>query len=143
VPPGNPLRVERLEDIARPGLRFINRQPGSGTRVWLDAELERVGIAPEGIQGYGLEKSTHSEVAQAVAEGETDVGLGLETAAAAFRLDFVFLVQEPYDLVAPAESLARGPLRLLADWLATETAQHRLGGLVGYDTRSTGAIVWD
>ena len=55
-----------LNDLSRAGLRFINRQSGSGTRVWLDAALHRFGVDTRRISGYQDEKMTHSAVAQAV-----------------------------------------------------------------------------
>ena len=43
VAPGNPLGVAGIEDLARPGLRYVNRQRGAGTRALLDHELARAG----------------------------------------------------------------------------------------------------
>ena len=106
LPPGNPLGIVDLKDLARSGLRFANRQPGSGTRVWLDASLHRLGIDPARIQGYDYGRLTHSDVARAVAENQVDLGFGLETAALSFGLDFIPMVTEPYDLVIPASNLA-------------------------------------
>jgi molybdate-binding protein/DNA-binding transcriptional regulator YhcF (GntR family) len=140
VPPGNPRQISQIEDIALPGLRFVNRQGGSGTRVWLDGVMQQAGIEPGSIQGFGDEKTTHAEVARAIAEGQADLGLGLESAAAAFQLDFVFLVRESYDLVMTASNLERPPLRALVEWLATHLAHAQLGALVGYDTTATGSV---
>lgn len=139
---GNPLGITGLEDIARPELHYVNRQPGSGTRVWLDAALDRLGVDPQKINGYADEKHTHAEVALAVAEGRADLGLGLEAAAAAFQLAFVFLVKESYDLVFPASDLERQPFKAILGWLAGEQARRRLGDLIGYDTQHTGSIEW-
>lgn len=140
LPPGNPRGISRLEDIARPGLRFINRQRGSGTRVWLDEALARLAIAPEAIAGYSEEKTTHTDAARAVAEGRADLALGLESAAVDFGLDFVFLVEESYDFVVPAAALETPPLRALLNWLASPAGRRQIGSLAGYDTRQSGAI---
>lgn len=142
VQAGNPLGIRTLADIARPGLRYINRQPGSGTRVWLDAQLQVAGIESNGIDGYSNEKNTHSEVAQVVAEGRADMGLGLEAAAAAFQLDFIFLVEEAYDLVADASAAKGAAIQALFDGLAGEEARRRLAQIAGYDTRHTGLVRW-
>ena len=83
VAPGNPHNIHDLADLTRPGIRFVNRQSGSGTRVWLDAMFSRQGIDPKKIDGYEDERMTHSDVARTVAEGSADVGLGLETAGQA------------------------------------------------------------
>ncbi|HLF81559.1 MAG TPA: substrate-binding domain-containing protein [Anaerolineales bacterium] len=142
LPAGNPLGLRTLSDLARDGVRFANRQPGSGTRVWLDAQLQQLGVDPEQIEGYDRGETTHSGVARLIAEGSADAGLGLEAAAAAFGLDFVFLTAEPYQLAVPAAAIERAPLRELASWLQTDAAKAALGGLRGYDTRSAGTLTW-
>ncbi|OQA41671.1 MAG: HTH-type transcriptional repressor YvoA [Chloroflexi bacterium ADurb.Bin325] len=142
APPGNPLGLARVEDLAREGLRFINRQRGAGTRVWLDAQLHSRGLSPEQIAGYADEVATHSEVARAVAEGRADVGMGVEAAALAYALDFVLLATERYDLVLPAEVFAAGPARALVDWLASAEGRAAIAGLGGYETDETGRVMW-
>jgi molybdate-binding protein/DNA-binding transcriptional regulator YhcF (GntR family) len=142
VPPGNPRNVQGLSDVAWAGLRFVNRQPGSGTRVWLDATLHRLGIAALDIQGYTEQKMTHSEVAQAVAEGQADVGLGLEAAAHLYGLGFVPLTLERYDLTVPEEKMEHPAIRGVMDWLASENARQVLSQLGGYDWQATGQVEW-
>ncbi len=140
--PGNPNHVAGLADLARPGLRFINRQQGAGTRVWLDAQLRRAGIVPDRIQGYEHTVITHSEVASAVATGYVDIGLGLEAAALTYGLDFIPLTTERYDLAIPVDAWAFPPVQALAAWLVTDTARAAIRDLGGYDTARTGAIAW-
>jgi putative molybdopterin biosynthesis protein len=140
VPPGNPAKVQGLADLARPGLRFINRQPGSGTRVWLDAQLQRQGTQPVNIQGYRDEYMTHLEIANAIAEGLADVGLGLEAAARPYGLGFIPLTQEQYDLVIPARHYDSPLLKALIDWIKSPGAREAISRLAGYDTTSTGEV---
>jgi molybdate-binding protein/DNA-binding transcriptional regulator YhcF (GntR family) len=131
-----------VDDLTRPGLRFINRQAGAGTRVWLDAQLRRLGITPDQVSGYGREVQTHSEMAQLIAEGRADVGLGIEAAALAFGLGFVQLTTERYDLVIPAEVWSRSPVQALARWLANPEAQQNILAIGGYDIHETGKVEW-
>ena len=142
VPPGNPGGLTGLADLTRPGLRFVNRQRGAGTRVWLDAQLRRLGIPAASIAGYEREAATHEDVARAVAEGRADVGLGIEASALSYGLGFVFLATEPYDLVIPAEMWDTAPVQALATWLNTEDAHAVIAGLGGYETGDTGQMVW-
>ena len=142
LPAGNPLGIVSLEDLARPGLRFANRQPGSGTRVWLDAALHRLSIDPSLIRGYDLERMTHTDVARAIAEGQADAGLGLQTAAISFGLDFIPLIIEPYDLVIPAENLTLPGIQRLRSWLSSAQARQALSELGGYETAHTGELAW-
>jgi len=142
LPAGNPLDLRRLEDLTRQGVRFANRQPGSGTRVWLDENLRRLGMDPKAILGYEIEKLTHSEVARAVAEGEVNAGLGLESAALSYGLDFVFLTLERYDLAVPASQMEREPVQELVDWLAGSQARRMFNHLGGYVASRSGAVEW-
>ena len=100
---GNPLGVISLEELLRPEVRFVNRQRGSGTRTLLDYQLERMGAAPEAINGYQREEYSHLAVAAAVSGGSADAGLGILSAARALGLDFIPLLDEEYDLVIPME----------------------------------------
>jgi molybdate-binding protein/DNA-binding transcriptional regulator YhcF (GntR family) len=142
LPAGNPAGVTGLEDPARAELRFVNRQRGAGTRVWLDARLRHLGLSPEQVTGYGEEKLTHSGVTQAIAEGRADVGLGVEAAARAYGLDFLCLTTERYDLVVPAQAWEYPSIRALARWLSTEAAKSAITALGGYDTHETGQVAW-
>jgi len=142
VPHGNPGKIAGLADLAREGLRFINRQRGAGTRVWLDAHLGRMGIKPEQIEGYELEVRTHLEVAGAVAEGNADVGVGVEAAALAYGLDFVLLTTERYDLVVPVGVWDLPAIQALARWLSTEEAKAAIVDVGGYDVAQTGHLEW-
>ncbi len=142
LPPGNPQGVKRLEDLTRSGIHFVNRQPGSGTRVWLDAQLRRARVEPSQISGYQDEKMTHSEVARSISRGEANVGLGVETAALVFGLDFQLLTTERYDLVIPAEKWEMESVQTLYQWLDTVQAKAAINNLGGYDTTETGIITW-
>lgn len=138
---GNPAAIGGLESLASGKVRLVNRQQGSGTRVWLDAQLARLGIEPTRVAGYPREVTTHSAVASAVAEGQADVGLGVETAALARGLGFVPLARERYDLVM-LESVWHLPaLEALGAWLRSRDAATTLAELGGYDTAETGSVI--
>jgi putative molybdopterin biosynthesis protein len=136
--PGNPLGLTGIADLTRPGLRYVNRQRGAGTRVLLDHELGRLGVDPAAVTGYSREEHTHLGVAAAVAAGRADTGLGIQAAARAFGLDFVPVAREPYDLVLRRASLTDGvlaPLWALLEQPDFRTAVEKLGG---YSCAETG-----
>lgn len=139
---GNPKKINGIEDLSRPDLRFINRQPGSGTRVWLDVALRKAGIRAEHIQGYSDEKMTHSAVAQAVAEGQADAGIGMEASAVYYALEFIPLTRERYDLVISDRVMQLEPILRFLDWLTSDQARLLISSLGGYDTSETGLIQW-
>ena len=102
---GNPKQIHGLKDLARADVRMVNREHGSGMRVWLDDSLRRMGIPPENLSGYPQEVASHQEVARAVSEGRADAGIGLPSGVSGIGLDFIPLFEEPYDLVLSSESL--------------------------------------
>ncbi|MFZ5911795.1 MAG: substrate-binding domain-containing protein [Chloroflexota bacterium] len=136
VAPGNPKGVRSASDLARAGLRFINRNPGSGTRLWLDAELKRLGVPVEQVDGYFQIAFTHNDTACAVAEGRADVALGLQAAAQKYNLDFIPLFNERYDLVFPRE-LSR-QLSILLNYIQSAGFRRDMAGLNGYECAHTG-----
>jgi putative molybdopterin biosynthesis protein len=141
VAPGNPLGLAGIADLVRPDLRYVNRQRGSGTRVLLDFELSRLGIATSSIAGYTREEYTHLAVAASVSAGRADAGLGVLAAARAFGLGFVPVTREPYDLVLDRARLNEpvlAPLWALLDSGDFRAAVEHLGG---YDTAEMGKQV--
>jgi putative molybdopterin biosynthesis protein len=138
VAPGNPTGTTGIEDVARLGLRYVNRQRGAGTRMLLDFELARHGIEPAAIDGYQREEHTHLAVAAAVAAGRADCGLGVLAAARAFGLGFVPVAKEPYDLVILKEGIEDELLAPLWSLLESPDFRRSVEELGGYDTSEMG-----
>lgn len=130
--------VKGIEDLADPAVRFANRNPGSGTRVWLDARLRELGIPHDQISGYQVELRTHGEVALAVASGAADVGLGIRAAAEQHGLEFTPLFTERYDLVFDAARAEGEDVRRLLDRLGSRDLRRGIDDLRGYDASHTG-----
>jgi putative molybdopterin biosynthesis protein len=133
---GNPRQVKRIADIARPNVRFVNRNAGSGTRLWLDAELRRLDVPTNSIRGYDTTVKTHSDAAALIEAGKADAALGLQAAAHRHNLDFIPLFEERYDLVLPREN--EQTLLPLLDFLQTETFRTELNVLTGYNSTHSG-----
>ncbi len=138
VAPSNPLDLQGVADLARPGLRYVNRQRGAGTRVLLDFELAREGIDPAKISGYTREEPTHLAVAAAIVAGRADCGMGIRAAARAFELDFVPVTSEPYDLVLESDSVESPLLEPLWQLLESPDFRASVEQLGGYDTTEMG-----
>ena len=140
VASGNPLGLASLADIPRKGARFVNRPLGTGTRVLLDEMLAQAGLDASAIDGYDHTEPSHAAVAHAVAAGQADAGLGLESAACAQQLDFVPLVQERYHLVCLKSALDQPATQALLQVLRSPTWQHLLGTLPGYAAADSGEV---
>jgi putative molybdopterin biosynthesis protein len=140
VAKGNPKKITSLEDLARSGVRFVNRQRGAGTRVLLDYRLNELGISPEAIDGYNREEYTHLAVAAAVQSSVADCGLGVRAAARALALDFVSIEWERYDLVIPKQHYESELLRPLLELIRGESFRAAVAQLEGYDPSPMGQI---
>ncbi len=139
VAKGNPLHITRLADLKQPGLRYINRAEGTGTRVLLDELLTQAGMTPDELPGYASQEPSHTAVAQAIASNAADAGLGIEAAAHEKGLGFVALTQERYHLVCLKSELPSPQVQaLLAELQAArwQTTLDQLPGYSGIDAQS-------
>lgn len=139
---GNPKFLHSLKDLVRSGIRFVNRQAGSGTRVLLDCELRKLGIDPGLIAGYEREEFTHMAVGVAVASGLADAGLGVRAAATALGLDFIPVADEEYDLLVdlPFYETERGAALMAT--IRSDEFKRAVAALGGYNTARAGEILY-
>ncbi len=142
VPKGNPENIASLEDIRDRQLCFINRQPGSGTRILLDYKLKSLDISPEDIKGYDTDEYTHMSVAVSVLSGRADAGLGIRAADQALDLDFIPVITEEYDLVIPDRFYHTPKIKAILDTIENDAFKKRVVALGGYDISNTGRIIW-
>ncbi len=140
VEPGNPRGIRGVRDLAAPGVRFINRQRGSGTRFLLDCLLEKEGVDSDRINGYEQGEYTHAAVAAYVASGMADVGFGVETPARHFKLDFIPLASERYFLLCHEQALATPHLQAVLGILDSDAFKAAVNELPGYDAMHTGRV---
>lgn len=141
VPKGNPRRINGLTDLARADIRFVNRQPGSGTRILLDLMLRQIGVDPDRINGYASTELTHSAIAAFIASGKADVGFGVQPAAAYFGLDFVSVVDEDYYFACERSRLDNAPLATIVDVLRSDAFKANVDRLDGYDPEQCGELL--
>lgn len=137
---GNPLHLYSLEDVCKRRARYANRALGTGTRVLLDELLRRAGMMPTDLAGYDRDEPSHAAVAQAVAAGEADVGLGIQATALAHGLDFVPLVEERYHLACLKSALDEPAVAALLQVLRSAEWQQRLAALPGYRPAQSGEV---
>lgn len=141
VASGNPKRIRGLADLAQPGVRFVNRQRGSGTRFQFDQLLWEAGLDKALIEGYQTEEFTHLAVAATIGSGHADAGYGIKAAAAKYGLDFIPLVNERYFFVCLNESLEQPTLQQLLDELKGAAFRSLVASLPGYDASRAGEVV--
>ncbi len=137
----NPKQIKTISDLSKENVRFINRQRGSGTRLFLDYLLKEKSIDPKTITGYQNEVPTHTMVASAVKNGDFDTGLGIESVANLYGLDFIPIGVERYDFLVHKDSLKDEIVQAFITILKSSPFQARLKALGGYTFENSGEIV--
>ena len=154
IPKGNPLGIKSVADLARgneskideskihePQVRYINRQRGAGTRLFLDYLLKKAAVDPGSINGYNREAATHMAVAAAVQSGSADAGMGISSAANAMGLGFIPLGEEEYDFAVLPRFLELKEMKTFLDILKSPAFHERLKELSGYTWTHAGEII--
>jgi molybdate-binding protein/DNA-binding XRE family transcriptional regulator len=136
VRPG--AQVRGLDDVARQGLRLVNREPGAQARTLLDRERLRLGLEPSQLPGYDSLAAGHLQVAAAIVGGLADAGVSSEPAALAYGLDFIPLAEERFDLLLPAKHAASREVQGLLKVLTSPWLLAQLASLPGYDAARCG-----
>jgi molybdate-binding protein/DNA-binding XRE family transcriptional regulator len=130
--------VRGLDDVARQGLRLVNREPGAQARTLLDRERLRLGLEPSELPGYDSLAAGHLQVAAAITGGLADAGVSSEPAALAYGLDFIPLAEEHFDLLLPAKHAASREVQGLVKVLTSPWLLAQLASLPGYDAARCG-----
>ncbi len=140
VPRGNPQNIKGIEDLPGSRLRFVNRQPGSGTRVLFDYKLRQLETDPSTIRGYDHEEFTHMAVAVDILSQIADCGMGIFAAAKALNLDFIPIEREQYDLVVPSSVVGEPRIQGLLEVVRSSHFRRRVRSLGGYDPSRSGGL---
>lgn len=142
VPPNNPLRIRKFEDLTRKKIRFVNRQEGSGTRVLLDYQLQKLGIPSSSIKGYEKEVHTHFEVGLSVLSKEADVGIATIAISKLFGLSFVPITRERFDMVLDQRTFFEKKIQAFIEILGSAAFRQRVEPISNYDFQSCGKILY-
>jgi len=141
VAKGNPLHIEKFADIARKGLRYVNRQKGSGTRILTDYLCQQDQLDVDAIYGYDREEQTHNSVAVQIASGSADAGMGIYSAAKLYDLDFIPICIEEYDLLIPDHAWDTPQVQQLIATLKSDAFKEKILALGGYTVENPGEII--
>ena len=141
VQSGNPHAIQGIADLVKPGVRFVNRQVGSSTRLLVGLMLERLGIDPARVQGYDTSEFTHMAIAAHIASGMADAGIGVETAAWRFGLTFIPLAKERYYFAINHDGLSTPRMQELLALLNSASYRQFVAGLVGYEAHQMGQVM--
>jgi len=141
VAKGNPLNIRKFADIAREGVRYVNRQKGSGTRILTDYLCKQENLDTAAIYGYDREELTHTSVAAQIVSGSADAGMGIYSAAKLYDLDFIPICIEEYDLIIPDHAWDTPMVQQMIATLKSEAFQEKILSLGGYTIENPGEII--
>ena len=141
VAKGNPLNIRKFSDIAKEGVRYVNRQKGSGTRILTDYLCKQENLDASAIYGYDREELTHTSVAAQIVSGSADAGMGIYSAAKLYCLDFIPICIEEYDLMIPDHAWDTPMVRELLTILKSDTFREKLLALGGYTVDNPGEVI--
>lgn len=142
VPPKNPFHIRGFEDLAQKGVRLVNRQKGSGTRVLLDHHLKRLKIPASRIQGYEREVYTHFEVGLSILSKEADVGIATIAVSKLLGLPFIPITQESFDMILDQSTFFEKGIQAFIEILNSQEFRNRVERLGNYDFKSSGKILY-
>jgi len=141
VAKGNPLNIQKFSDIAREGVRYVNRQKGSGTRILTDYLCKQENLNVDAIYGYDREELTHTSVAAQIVSGSADAGMGIYSAAKLYDLDFIPVCIEEHDLIIPDHAWDTPMVQQMLATLKSEAFKEKILSLGGYTVENPGEMI--
>jgi len=138
----NPFHIRGFDDLTQKGLRFINRQKGSGTRVLLDYDLKKSRISASEISGYEKEVYTHFEVGLSILSKEADVGIGTIAVSKLLGLSFVPITRESFDMLMDQSTFFEKGIQAFIEVLNSKRFRTRVERLGSYDFKDSGKILY-
>lgn len=136
----NPKQITGIESLASPGIRYVNRQKGSGTRILMDYLCRKHQLDTASIYGYDREEFTHTSVAAQIASGSADAGMGIYSAAKMYGLAFIPVCTEQYDLLIPDSAWETPLVQEMLEILRSREFAEKLQQLGGYTLQSPGTV---
>jgi len=140
--PGNPIRLKGFQDLTKRGVRFINRQKGSGTRLLIDQRLKDLGISSSKIEGYSDEVNTHLEVGLSILGKTANVGIATMAVSKFLSLDFIPITKERFDMIQSQETFFHKGVQALIRLLHSEEFRQKVEKIGGYDLKDSGRVIY-
>jgi len=140
--PGNPIRLKGFQDLTKRGVRFINRQKGSGTRLLIDQRLIDFGISSSKIEGYSDEVNTHLEVGLSILGKTANVGIATMAVSKFLGLDFIPITKERFDMIQSQETFFHKGVQALIRLLHSEEFRQKVEKIGGYDLKDSGRVIY-
>jgi putative molybdopterin biosynthesis protein len=140
--PGNPMRIGRIADLLRPTIRVARRQEEAGAQILLRHLLAAAGGSVEQL-GAGPLATNETDLAALILDGKADAGLAVESVARRFRLDFLPVHRERFDLALRRRCYFEHPVQALLGFARTPAFAERAAELGGYDIARLGEVAYN
>ncbi len=138
VAAGNPMKIKNIADLGR--VRIVPRQAEAGSQVLLEALLDEAGLARDGLDLISPPARSEADLAAAIVGGSADAGFGLEAVARQYRLDFVPVMRERFDLVIFRRDYFETPFQAFLDFCRSPALIKKAAELGGYDVSDFGSV---
>jgi excisionase family DNA binding protein len=137
VAPGNPEGIATVSDLE--GRKVVPRQAEAGSQVLLDSLLAEAELEP-GTIAFTHPARTETDAALAVLEGQAEAALGLKSVARQYRLDFVPVMRERFDLLVWRSEWFEEPIQKFLDLCRSKGFAQKVASLEGYDVSGFGTV---
>lgn len=124
------------------GRRVVARQAATGSQAAFEVRLEQAGLDIADIL-VTREAQTETEAALAVLEDQADAAYGLRCFAERYRLGFVPICVESYDLIIDRHAYFEPSIQALLDFARTPAFAAEANRYVGYDVAETGKVLFN
>ncbi|MFH1154085.1 MAG: helix-turn-helix transcriptional regulator [Pseudomonadota bacterium] len=138
----NPLGIQTVADLGKPGIRIVNRSLGTGTRQLFEKELKKAGIDSETLDGFDNIQAKHIDLGLEILSGKADAGPGIRPVANKLGLGFIPICWERFDLLVSKDRFFDKGIQLFLSVLREnffKTAAQELGG---YDLSMSGNMLY-
>ena len=140
--PKIPFRIKGFEDLSKKGVRLVNRQKGSGTRLLLDHHLKELKIPSHKIEGYEREVYTHFEVGLSILSKEANVGIATIAVAKLLGLPFVPIARESFDMILEQKTFFNKGIQAFIETLNSKEFRQKVEPIGAYDFKESGKILF-
>ena len=140
---GNPLGIKSIKDLKAKKARVIVRQAEAGSRILFDHLLAEAGMKAAELEILEKPARGETDLGRHVSEGKADAGLAVASAAHAFKLDFLNLHRERYDLLVRRRDYFEAPVQKLLAFSRSDAFKARAADMAGYDVSGLGKVVYN
>jgi putative molybdopterin biosynthesis protein len=140
---GNPLGISSISDLKTKNARLVSRQPKAGSQILFEYLADQEGLDIADLDLLKHVAMSETDLGLAVQEGKADAGLCISSVAMQYRLDFLPLHRERYDLAIRRRDFFEPPVQALLAFVSSDAFKERASDMSGYDTSTLGQVIYN